>query len=95
MGREIRGNAGLHHGNLAPIPATPRRMERERDIYSGGIENFLKKVLENLDMNDEKFKLRIIEVVALLIKFRKMTDKSDKRILRDYIRAVVKELTLV
>lgn len=43
MGREIRGNAGLHHGNLAPIPATPRRMERERDIYSGGIENFLKK----------------------------------------------------
>lgn len=50
MGREIRGNAGLHHGNLAPIPATPRRMERERDIYSGGIENFLKKVLENLDI---------------------------------------------
>ena len=46
-------------------------------------------------MNDEKFKLRIIEVVALLIKFRKMTDKRDKRILRDYIRAVVKELTLV
>ena len=87
MGREIRGNAGLHHGNLAPIPATPRRMERERDIYSGG-----KKIFK---MNDEKFKLRIIEVVALLIKFRKMTDKSDKRILRDYIRAVVKELTLV
>ncbi|WP_168182073.1 MULTISPECIES: hypothetical protein [Duncaniella] len=46
-------------------------------------------------MNDEKFKSRIIEVVALLIKFRTMTDKSDKRILRDYIRAVVKELTLV
>lgn len=46
-------------------------------------------------MNDEKFKLRIIEVVSLLIKFRKMTDKSDKRILRDYIRSVVKELTLV
>lgn len=40
-------------------------------------------------MNDEKFKLRIIEVVALLIKFRTMT---DKRILRDYIKAVVKEL---
>lgn len=52
----------------------------------------LKKIFK---MNDEKFKLRIIEVVALLIKFRKMTDKSDKRILRDYIRAVVKEMTLV
>lgn len=46
-------------------------------------------------MDDEKFKLRITEVVALLIKFRQMTDKSDQRILRDYIRAVVKELTLV
>lgn len=46
-------------------------------------------------MNDAQFKLRIIEVVALLIKFRTITDKSDKRILRDYIRAVVKELTLV
>lgn len=46
-------------------------------------------------MNDEKFKVRIIEVVALLLKFRSMTDKSDKRILRDYIRAVVKELTQV
>jgi len=46
-------------------------------------------------MNDEKFKFRIIEVVANLIKFRTMTDKSDKRILRDYIRAVVKELTQV
>lgn len=46
-------------------------------------------------MNDAKFKLRIIEVVALLLKFRTMTDKSDKRILRDYIRAVVKELTQV
>lgn len=46
-------------------------------------------------MNDEKFKLRIIEVVALLIKFRKTADRSDKRILRDCIRAVVKEITLV
>lgn len=46
-------------------------------------------------MNDGKFKLRIIEVVALLIKFRTMTDKSDKRILRDYIREGIKELTLV
>lgn len=46
-------------------------------------------------MNDEKFKLRIIEVVALLLKFRTMADKSDKRILRDCIRAVVKELTKV
>ncbi len=46
-------------------------------------------------MNDEKFKSRDIEAVALLIKLREMTDKSDKRILRDYIRAVIKELTLV
>lgn len=46
-------------------------------------------------MNDEKFKLRIIEVVALLLKYRRLADKSDKRILRDYIRAVVKELTQV
>ena len=46
-------------------------------------------------MNDEKFKKRIIEAVALLLKFRTMTDKSDKRILRDTIRAIVKELTLV
>lgn len=46
-------------------------------------------------MNDEKFKSRVIEAVALLIKLREMTDKSDKRILRDYIRAVIKELTLV
>ena len=46
-------------------------------------------------MNDEKFKLRIIEVVSLMIKFRTMTNKSDKRILRDHIRAIVKELTLV
>ena len=46
-------------------------------------------------MNDGKFNERIIEVVALLIKFRKMADRSDKRILRDYIRAVVKEMTLV
>lgn len=46
-------------------------------------------------MDDEKFKLRIFEVILLLIKFRRMTNKSDKRILRDYIRAVIKELTLV
>lgn len=46
-------------------------------------------------MNDEKFKLRIIEVVRLLLDFRRMADKSDKRILRDTIRAVVKELTRV
>jgi len=46
-------------------------------------------------MDDEKFKLRIIEVVRLLLNFRRMTDKSDKRILRDTIRAIVKELTRV
>lgn len=46
-------------------------------------------------MNDAKFIQRISEVVRLLLNFRQMEDKSDKRILRDYIRAVVKELTLV
>lgn len=46
-------------------------------------------------MNNEKFTLRIVEVVALLLDFRGMADKSDKRILRDTIRAVVKELTRV
>lgn len=46
-------------------------------------------------MNDDKFKKEITEVVALLLRFRAMTDKSDKRILRDVIRAIVKELTRV
>lgn len=46
-------------------------------------------------MDDEKFKERIIEVVFLLMQFRAIADKSDKRILSDYIKAVVKELTRV
>lgn len=46
-------------------------------------------------MNDAKFIKRIIEAVALLLKFRATADKSDKRILRDTIRAVIKELTRV
>ena len=46
-------------------------------------------------MNDAKFIQRIIEVVRLLLNFRQMADKSDKRILRDTIRAVVKDLTRV
>ena len=46
-------------------------------------------------MNDEKFTLRIIEVLSYLYRFRKTADKSDKRILRDTIRAIVKELTRV
>mgnify|MGYP001038608605 CR=1 FL=1 len=46
-------------------------------------------------MDDAKFIQRIIEVVRLLLDFRRMADKSDKRILRDTIRAVVKELTRV
>lgn len=32
-------------------------------------------------MNEQKFKKEITEVVALLLKFRTMADKSDKRIL--------------
>lgn len=46
-------------------------------------------------MNNETFKLRLIEVVRLLLDFREIADKSDKRIMRDTIRAVVKELTRV
>lgn len=46
-------------------------------------------------MNDEKFKNRIIEMVALLLEFRRSTDVSDRRILRETIRAIVKELTRV
>lgn len=46
-------------------------------------------------MDDEKFKERIIGAVRLLLDFRRLSDKSDKRILRDTIRAIVKELTRV
>lgn len=46
-------------------------------------------------MSEEKFKLKIVEVVALLLDFRKTADISDKRIKRDIIRAIVKELTRV
>lgn len=46
-------------------------------------------------MNDAKFTDLIIEVLKLLFKFRQVKDKSDKRILRDTIRAMVKELTRV
>lgn len=46
-------------------------------------------------MNKEKFDLRVSEVVAMLFDFREMADRSDKRIMRDTIRAVVKELTRV
>lgn len=46
-------------------------------------------------MSDSKFIRLIKEVVMLLLKFRRTTDKTDKRILRDTIRAMVKELTRV
>lgn len=46
-------------------------------------------------MNDEKFKERIIEAVALLLEFWNLADKGDKRVYRDTIRAIVKELTRV
>lgn len=46
-------------------------------------------------MDEEKFRTRIVEVVRLLLDFRKVADVSDKRILRDTIRAIVKELTRV
>lgn len=46
-------------------------------------------------MNEEKFRQRVLEVNVLLKKFRTMADNSDKRILRDCIRGIVKELTRV
>lgn len=46
-------------------------------------------------MNDDKFKKRIIEAVALMLQQRATPDKSDKRLLRDVIRALVKEITRV
>lgn len=46
-------------------------------------------------MNEEKFKKEVALVVKLLQVQRLMTDKSDKRIVRDTIRAIVKELTRV
>ena len=46
-------------------------------------------------MNDAKFKKEVALVVKMLETQRQMTDKSDKRIIRDMIRAIVKELTRV
>ena len=44
-------------------------------------------------MDDAKFKKEVALVVKLLEIQRKMNDESDKRVLRDIIRAIVKELT--
>ena len=46
-------------------------------------------------MDSVKFIQTIIEVLRLLRVFRLTADKSDKRILRDTIRAIVKELTRI
>lgn len=46
-------------------------------------------------MNATKFKKEVALVVQLLYQQRLMSDKSDKRIVRDTIRAIVKELTRV
>ncbi len=46
-------------------------------------------------MNDAKFINLIIEMLRQLYMFRHTTDRSDKRILRDAIRAIAKELTMV
>ena len=46
-------------------------------------------------MNDAQFTGKIIEVLVKLGQFRLEQDASEKRILRDKIRAVVKELTRV
>ena len=44
-------------------------------------------------MNDAKFRKEVALVVKWLEALRTMTDESDKRILRDFIRDLVKELT--
>lgn len=44
-------------------------------------------------MDEKKFEMEIAMVINLLKRFRKMTDESDRRIVRDTIRAIVKELT--
>lgn len=46
-------------------------------------------------MNEQKFRKGVVTVVEMLYAFYTMTDKSDKRIVRDTIRAFVKELTRV
>lgn len=51
--------------------------------------------LKKETMDEKKFETLIEEVVNLMLEFRTMADKSDKRILRDTIRAIVKELTRV
>lgn len=44
-------------------------------------------------MNDSKFQLALITVVRLMLDFRKLSDKSDRRVMSDVIRALVKEMT--
>lgn len=46
-------------------------------------------------MDDAKFKMEVALVVKLLEIQRKLNDESDRRVLRDIIRAIVKELTRV
>lgn len=48
-----------------------------------------------LKMNDAKFRMEVAQVAKLLHQMRKMTDKSDKRIMRDFSRTIVKELIRV
>lgn len=44
-------------------------------------------------MNDRKFQLALIAVVRLMLDFRKLSDKSDRRVMSDVIRVLVKEMT--
>ena len=46
-------------------------------------------------MNEEKFRMEVALAVKLMHMQRQMTNKSDKRIVRDTVRAIVKELTRV
>ena len=46
-------------------------------------------------MKDTKFNEKVFEVISLLYDFYQSDDESEKRVLRDTIRAIVKELTKV
>lgn len=61
--------------------------------HRGHKTNLLTKTTSKMETT--KFKKEVALVVALMEMQQKMTDKSDKRIVRDIIRAIVKELTTV
>lgn len=46
-------------------------------------------------MNETKFKQMLLDAITLMLKQRQATDKSDKRVYRDTIRAIIKEITRI